>query len=94
MQSNSKKMEGKQHPDRDAQFHFINQKVKEFQNQGQPVISVDAKKKENIGRFKNNGMEWEKQGQPIVVNTYDFLDKDKGKACPYGVFDMTSITFH
>jgi hypothetical protein len=89
MQSNRKKMEGKQNPDRDAQFYFINQKVKEFQKQGQPVISVDAKKKENIGQFKNIGEEWEKRGQPTVVNTYDFLDKDKGKACPYGVFDMT-----
>lgn len=89
MQSNRKIMEGKQHPDRDDQFHFINRKVKEFQEQGQPVISVDAKKKENIGQFKNAGKEWEKHGQPVAVNTYDFPDKDKGKACPYGVFDMT-----
>lgn len=89
MQANQKIREGKQNPDRDAQFHFINQKVKQFQKQGQPVISVDAKKKENIGRFKNIGKEWEKQGQPTAVNTYDFPDKDKGKACPYSVFDMT-----
>lgn len=89
MQSNRKIMEGKQHPDRDDQFHFINRKVKEFQEQGQPVISVDAKKKENIGQFKNAGKEWERHGQPVAVNTYDFPDKDKGKACPYGVFDMT-----
>jgi hypothetical protein len=89
MQSNRKIMEGKQHPDRDDQFHFINRKVKEFQEQGQPVISVDAKKKENIGRFKNAGREWERHGQPVAVNTYDFPDKEKGKACPYGVFDMT-----
>jgi hypothetical protein len=89
MQSNRKIMEGKQHPDRDDQFHFINRKVREFQEQGQPVISVDAKKKENIGRFKNAGKEWERHGQPVAVNTYDFPDKDKGKACPYGVFDMT-----
>ena len=89
MQSNRKIMEGKQHPDRDDQFHFINRKVKAFQEQGQPVISVDAKKKENIGQFKNAGREWEKQGQPVAVNTYDFPDKEKGKACPYGVYDMT-----
>lgn len=89
MQSNKKKMEGKQHPDRDAQFHFINRKVKEFQEQGKPVISVDAKKKENVGKFKNSGREWEKHGQPVTVNTYDFPDKEKGKACPYGVYDMT-----
>lgn len=89
MQSNRKIMEGKQHPDRDKQFHFINRKVKKFQRQGQPVISVDAKKKENIGQFKNAGAEWEKRGQPVAVNTYDFPDKEKGKACPYGVYDMT-----
>lgn len=89
MQSNRKIMEGRQHLDRDDQFHFINRKVKEIQEQGQPVISVDAKKKGNIGQFKNAGKEWEKHGQPVAVNTYDFPYKDKGKACPYGVFDMT-----
>ena len=89
MQANRKKMEGKQHPDRDAQFQFINKKVKYFQSKGYPVISVDAKKKENIGKYKNTGKEWEKKGQPIEVNTYDFPDKEKGKACPYGIFDMT-----
>lgn len=89
MQANRKIMEGKQNPDRDAQFHFINKKVKEFQSDEQPVISVDAKKKENIGQYKNAGEEWEKQGQPTLVNTYDFLDKEKGNARPYGIFDMT-----
>ena len=89
MQANRKIMEGKQNPDRDAQFHFINREVKEFQANGQPVISVDAKKKENVGQYKNSGMEWEKHGQPTLVNTYDFPDKEKGKACPYGIFDMT-----
>ncbi len=89
MQSNKKIIEGKQHPDRDKQFHFINRKVKNFQRQGYPVISVDAKKKENIGIFKNSGREWEKRGQPTKVNTYDFPDKEKGKASPYGVYDMT-----
>lgn len=89
MQANRKIMEGKQNPDRDAQFHFINKKVKEFQADEQPVISVDAKKKENIGQYKNAGYEWEKQGQPTLVNTYDFPDKEKGNARPYGIFDMT-----
>lgn len=89
MQSNRKIMEGKQHPDRDEQFHFINRQVKNFQEQQQPVISVDAKKKENIGQFKNAGAEWNKSGQPVAVNTYDFPDKEKGKACPYGVYDLT-----
>lgn len=88
MQSNRKKMEGKQHPNRDEQFHFISRKVNELQELGQPVISVDAKKKENVGQFKNAGKEWAKQGQPTVVNTYDFPDKEKGKACPYGIYDM------
>lgn len=89
MQANRKKMEGKQNPDRDAQFRFINAKVKRFQKRKYPVVSVDAKKKENIGEYKNQGKEWEKKGQPTNVNTYDFPDKDKGKACPYGIFDMT-----
>ncbi len=89
MQSNRKKLEGNQHPDRDEQFHYINTKVKEFQSKMQPVVSVDAKKKENIGQYKNNGQEWEKHGQPTDVHTYDFQDKELGKACPYGVYDMT-----
>ena len=89
MQANRKIMEGKQNPDRDEQFHFINKEVQEFQIDGQPVISVDAKKKENVGLYKNAGQEWEKKGQPTPVNTYDFPDKEKGKACPYGIFDMT-----
>lgn len=89
MQSNRKKLEGNQHPDRDSQFHHIKSKVEEFQQNGQPVISVDAKKKENIGQYKNNGMEWQKNGNPEKVNTYDFPDKEIGKACPYGVYDMT-----
>ena len=89
MQANRKIKEGKQSPDRDAQFNFIYKQVKEFQGDGQPVISVDAKKKENIGQYKNTGMEWEPAGQPTDVNTYDFPDKEKGKACPYGIYDLT-----
>lgn len=89
MQANRKIKEGKQNPDRDAQFNFIYELVKDFQGDGQPVISVDAKKKENIGQYKNSGMEWEPAGQPTGVNTYDFPDKVKGKACPYGIYDLT-----
>jgi transposase len=90
LQSNRKLEEGTQHPDRDAQFQHINRLVKRFQRRGQPVISVDAKKKENIGNFAKAGQEWERHRQPRTVNTYDFPDKDKGKACPYGVFDLTN----
>lgn len=89
MQSNKKKEEGKQHIDRDAQFNFINKKTKQIQKLEQPVISVDTKKKENIGNFKNNGKEWEEKGKPTTVNTYDFPDKDKGKASPYGIYDVS-----
>jgi hypothetical protein len=90
LQSNRKLEEGTQHPDRAAQFQPINRLVKRFQRRGQPVISVDAKKKENIGNFAKAGQEWERHGQPRTVNTYDFPDKDTGKACPYGVFDLTN----
>ena len=88
LQSNRKVEEGKQHADRDAQFHYINGLVKRFQQRNQPVISVDAKKKENIANYSNLGEEWEKKGKPTLVNTYDFPDKVKGKTCPYGVFDI------
>ena len=90
MQSNKKKEEGKQHIDRDKQFNFINEKTKQMQALEQPVISVDTKKKENIGKFKNNGKEWEEKGNPTTVNTYDFPDKDKGKASPYGIYDVSN----
>jgi hypothetical protein len=88
LESNRKLEEGTQHPDRDAQFQPINRLVKRFQRRGQPVISVDAKKKETIGNFAKAGQEWERHGQPRTVSTYDFPDKDKGKACPYGVVDL------
>jgi hypothetical protein len=89
MQSNRKVREGSQHPDRDKQFLYIANKVKEFQKAGLPVISVDAKKKELIGRFKNGGREWQKKGCPEEVNVYDFVDKELGKVVPYGIYDMT-----
>jgi hypothetical protein len=89
LQGNKKVKEGSDHPDRDAQFNFINEKVKVFQGKNQPVISVDTKKKENIGEFKKAGQEYRKKGDPRKVNTYDFPDPEKGKAAPYGVYDIT-----
>jgi hypothetical protein len=88
LQANRKKEEGNQNPDRDAQFNYIYRMVKKFQKKNQPVVSVDAKKKENIGNYSNAGREWEKKGKPRTVNTYDFPDKKKGKACLYGIFDI------
>lgn len=89
LQANRKVNEGKKnHPDRNAQFTYINEKTKKFQNKKQPTISVDAKKKENIGNFKNNGREYRQQGKPREVNVYDFIDKNLGKVAPYGVYDV------
>jgi transposase len=92
LQSNRKTIEGGDHPDRNAQFQHINRRVKAYQNQGQPVVSVDAKKKELVGRFRNGGREWQPSGEPEEVNVYDFIDKDLGKAIPYGVYDQTANT--
>lgn len=92
MQSNRKTKEGSNHPDRDAQFCYISKKVKDFQARNQPVISVDAKKKEAIGAFKNNGQEWRKKGDPIETNMHDFPDKKLGKVAPYGIYDLTKNT--
>jgi len=89
LQANRKTAEGTDHPDRDAQFQFISTQVKQFQRQKQPVISVDTKKKENIGQFANKGQEWEPQGRPTRVKTYDFPEPQQGKACPYGIYDLT-----
>jgi hypothetical protein len=88
MQSNRKSLEGSDHPDRDAQFKHINRKVANFQKDNIPVISVDTKKKELIGRYKNNGQEWQPSGQPEMVNVYDFVNKEQGKVAPYGVYDL------
>ena len=89
LQANRKTREGASHPDRDAQFEHINAKVKACQKRGQPVISVDAKKKEWVGDFKNGGREWHPHGTPQAVRTHDFPDPVLGKAIPYGVYDMT-----
>lgn len=88
LQSNRKTYEGKGHKDRDAQFEYINRKVKEYFADNQPVISVDAKKRELVGNYKNNGTDWFPSGCPINVNAYDFLTDAEGVAIPYGVYDM------
>ena len=92
LQSNRKTLEGRAHPDRDAQFHYINRRAKAFQKQGQPVISVDTKKKELVGQFRNGGREWYPQGQPEEVQVYDFPDQGVGKVIPDGVYDETTNT--
>jgi len=89
LQSTRKNLEGVSHPDRDTQFRYINRCVKVFQRAGQPVISVDAKKKELVGAFANAGHEYQPQGQSEQVRTYDFPDSQLGKVCPYGVYDST-----
>jgi transposase len=88
LQANRKTSEGKQHPDRNLQFEFINLLVEENLKKGNPVISVDAKKKELVGNFKNIGREWHPKGAPEQVNVYDFLSVAKGRATPYGVYDI------
>lgn len=89
LQANRKTTEGKQHPDRNAQFEYISKRIRSYQRRGQPVISVDTKKKEKVGDFKNGGQEWHPQGNPEKVRVYDFIDKELGKVAPYGVYDLT-----
>lgn len=89
LQGAQKTKEGSSHPDRDAQFKHINAQVEAFQIRGQPVISVDTKKKELVGDFKNGGQEWRPTGAPEKVRVHDFIDKELGKAIPYGVYDVT-----
>jgi hypothetical protein len=90
LQANRKTREGNQHPDRNAQFEFINGRAERFQRDRLPVISIDTKKKELVGDFKNGGREWLPQGKPEPVRVHDFVDKDLGKAIPYGVYDITN----
>ena len=90
LQANRKTTEGKQHPDRNAQFEFINSQVMTFHRQRQPVISVDTKKKELVGDFRNVGTEWQPKGEPVNVRVHDFKDAELGKAIPYGVYDLAS----
>ena len=88
LQANSKTREGSTHPDRDEQFRHINSLVQTFQSRGQPAISVDTKKKELVGDFKNAGKEWRHAGDPEKVRVHDFIDEKLGKAIPYGVYDL------
>lgn len=88
LQANAKTREGSSHPDRNAQFEYINTLAKAFQKRNQPVISVDAKKKELVGNYKNKGAEWSLKGRPEEVQVHDFEDKELGKVTPYGVYDI------
>jgi transposase len=90
LQANRKTQEGGKHPDRNAQFEYIAKTVKRFQAKGQPVISVDTKKKELIGAFKNGGREWAPKGEPVEVKVHDFADPTLGKVVPYGVYDVSA----
>jgi len=92
LQGNTKTLEGKQHPDRDGQFRYLNEQARTHRDAGQPVISVDTKKKELLGAFKNAGRQWRPTGQPAEVNTHDFPSDSTGKAVPYGIYDITANT--
>jgi len=88
LQANRKSVEGRQHPDRDAQFRYLNEQIRRHHRRGEPVVSVDAKRKELIGDFHNRGRTWRPEGDPEVVRTHDFIDKELGKAIPYGIYDL------
>ncbi len=88
LQGNAKVAEGRQHPDRDAQFRYIAARAREFLDAGEPVVSVDAKKKEKAGDFADGGAEWRPQGRPERVNVHDFPSDAIGKAIPYGIYDL------
>ena len=92
LQANVKTAEGGQHPDRDKQFVYLNTQALQHMDAGEPVISVDAKKKELVGSYKNDGREWNRAGTPVQVKVHDFIDKDLGKANPYGVYDVANDT--
>ena len=90
LQANRKMTEGKQHPDRNAQFEYIQEMVLAFLKKRQPIVSIDTKKKELVGEFKNGGQEWQPQGEPEKVKVHDFPDKELGKVAPYGVYDLAN----
>jgi len=90
LQANRKTREGSSHADRNAQFEHINRRVLAFQRQREPVVSIDTKKKELVGEFRNAGQEWEPAGEPVEVKVHDFPEKGVGKAIPYGVYDLAS----
>ncbi len=89
LQRTRKTLEGRDHPDRDAQFAYINRQVMAYQERGEPVISVDTKKKELVGRFSNGGREWHPKSEPVRVLSHDFPSDADGKAVPYGIYDLT-----
>jgi hypothetical protein len=90
LQGNAKTIEGQRHPDRDAQFRYINEQVKAYHGTADPVISVDTKKKELVGEFKNAGRQWRPKGQPAATRTHDFPGDSVRKAVPYGLYDLTA----
>jgi hypothetical protein len=90
LQGNAKTLEGSQNPDRDAQFRYISEQAKDHQAAGDPVVSVDTKKKELVGAFKNGGREWRPAGDPVKVSTHDYVDPELGKAIPYGIYDLAA----
>jgi hypothetical protein len=92
LQATQKTIEGMDHPDRDEQFAFINDRVDLFHRRGAPVVSVDTKKKELVGAFANGGREWQPSGDPVPVRVHDFIDPTLGKAIPYGVYDLAQNT--
>jgi transposase len=92
LQANRKTIEGTRHPDRNAQFEHINARVRAYLRQGEPAISVDTKKKELVGNFKNAGREWRPRGQPQPVQVHDFVQPELGRAIPYGVYDLGANT--
>jgi hypothetical protein len=92
LQANAKTLEGQQHPDRDAQFRYLNEQVKDHQAAGEPVISVDTKQKQQLGRLPNPGREWRPRGEPVEVADHSFFSSgpDVARAIPYGVYDLTA----
>ena len=90
LQANAKVIEGRQHPDREAQFRYIAAQAKEYLAAGDPVISVDAKKKEQVGPYGNAGQEWRPAGDPVAVRDHDFADAELGKVTPYGIYDVAA----
>jgi hypothetical protein len=92
LQANAKTLEGAQHPDRDGQFRYLNERVKAYQAAGEPVISVDTKKKELVGPYANKGRDWRPTGEPVRVRSHDFPGAEVGKAIPYGIYDVAANT--
>jgi len=90
LQANRRTVGGRRHPDRNGRFRRINRRVRAFRKLGQPVVSVDTKKREPVGRFRNGGRDWHPRGRPVAVHVHDFPDPEPGRAIPYGVHGMTA----